>query len=166
MNLRTNLYLEILCTYISVAIAKGFLCLRKLCKEKKKKSAVVFSATAGAIKEQNDGRCGAVFARVKSVYGNLYDNCLVASLVSMNSFYRKENPLLPAPLLPAFRCSLRFAHVYSRGIYFLSTTFPLFPNRIFPEEKCFLGIFFCAHLSCRSPAYNLRAEISLSFLSM
>lgn len=116
----------------------------------------MFSATAGAIKEQNDGRCSAVFARVKSVYGNLYDNCLVASLVSTNSFYRKEDLLsfFSTILLPAFRCSLRFAHVYSRGIYFLSRTFPLF----FPRQSCisrrkvfpwnFLSCTFIASFVC------------------
>jgi len=151
---------------ISVAIARDSR-LRKLGKEKKKrKRQLCFPRQLARLKEQNDGWCGAVFARVKSVYGNLYDNCLVASLVSTNSFYRKKDSFLPPAPLSASRCSLPFAHVYSRGIYFLSTTFPPFLNRIFPEERCFLGIFFCTHLSCRSSSYDLRAEISLSYFSL
>lgn len=77
--------------------------------------------------------------RIKSVRGNLYDNCLAASAVSTNSFYRAREMFLsavPFPTFPTFT-AYTFALVYNMRNIFSSYSFSSFSSDgVSFQEKC------------------------------
>lgn len=106
-------------------------------------------------------------ARVKSVRGNLYDNCFAASAVSTNSFYRAEDA--------SSRCSsfclfdvhcLCLSLSITRGMYshcLFSSTLIFFSNLSRKNAFC-LEIFFYVLLTCRSFDRDPHSTISFHFV--